>query len=334
MTQISSIADGLPQPSSRGAYNGGIAAGIGAGALWGLVFLAPEFAGEFGPLQLSIGRYLCYGLIAAALILPRWHVVTRQLDKRTWFDLIWLALAGNALYYVLLSSAVQNGGIALTSLVNGFLPVAVTIVGARERGAVPLRILVPSLLLCVAGGACIAWQAVGIESGSPDRNRWLGLICAFGTLACWAAYAVGNTRALTRVPRVSAQDWNLLMGVVAGIQCLALIPLAIAVEDVRHDSEAWLRFGLVSLGVALLASIAGNALWNRMSRVLPLTLIGQMILFQSLFALVYGLMWEQRFPTLLESVGLALVATSVFACVAAHRRLPAAMQGAIATRAA
>ena len=34
----------------------GIACGIGAGALWGLVFLAPELASAFNPLQLTVGR--------------------------------------------------------------------------------------------------------------------------------------------------------------------------------------------------------------------------------------------------------------------------------------
>jgi hypothetical protein len=34
--------------------------------------------------------------------------------------LIWLAFTGNTLYYILLSTAVQTGGIAMTSLVTGF----------------------------------------------------------------------------------------------------------------------------------------------------------------------------------------------------------------------
>jgi len=63
----------------------------------------------------------------------------------------------------------------------------------------------------------------------------------------------------------------------------------------------------------------GNALWNRMSRLLPLTLVGQMILFETLFALVYAFLWEQRLPTLLETIAFALVVASVASCLAAHR---------------
>ena len=49
----------------------GVAYGMGAAALWGLVFLAPQLASAFGPLQLTIGRYLAYGLLSLVLIAPR-----------------------------------------------------------------------------------------------------------------------------------------------------------------------------------------------------------------------------------------------------------------------
>ena len=44
--------------------------GIAAGALWGLVFLAPQLLAGFSPLQLSVSRYLAYGTVAALLLAP------------------------------------------------------------------------------------------------------------------------------------------------------------------------------------------------------------------------------------------------------------------------
>jgi drug/metabolite transporter (DMT)-like permease len=74
------------------------------------------------------------------------------------------------------------------------------------------------------------------------------------------------------------------------------------------------------MGMAVLASIVGNALWNRMSRLLPLTLIGQMILFETMFGLLYGFVWEQRLPTTLELIALVSIVASVLLCLSAHRR--------------
>ncbi|WP_369346087.1 hypothetical protein [Asaia platycodi] len=45
----------------------GVLCGAGAGALWGLVFLAPELARDFPPLDLAAGRYLAYGSSRCAL---------------------------------------------------------------------------------------------------------------------------------------------------------------------------------------------------------------------------------------------------------------------------
>nr|WP_253937950.1 EamA family transporter [Dickeya dadantii] len=126
-----------------------------------MVFLAPELVRAFSPLQIAIGRYVAYGLISLVLLALHGSSLMRRLTRREWFALGWLSLAGNTLYYILLSSAVQMAGIAVTSLVIGFMPVVVTLIGSRDRGAVPLRRLLPSLLMCAAGALCIGWQALG-----------------------------------------------------------------------------------------------------------------------------------------------------------------------------
>lgn len=304
-------------PPSNRTYLG-VLCGAGAGALWGLVFLAPELVRGFTPLQLAIGRYLAYGLLSAVLIAPRWQAILPMLGRRDWLSLGWLALAGNTLYYILLAAAVQTGGIAMTSLVIGFLPVAVTIIGSRDSGAVPLHLLMPSLLLCAAGAVCIGWQALAASAAGAEQLT--GLLCAIGALASWTAFAVGNSRCLARLDRVSTQEWNLLTGLVTGAQAVVLIPLTLLTDPVVHAAAAWTQLAAVSIGVAVLASILGNALWNRMSRLLPLTLVGQMILFETLFALIYGFLWEQRLPVPLEIAAFGLVVASVLSCIAAHRR--------------
>lgn len=110
---------------------------------------------------------------------------------------------------------------------------------------------------------------------------------------------------------------------VTGGQALALIPATLAIGDAGHDAAAWGRLAAVAAGVAVLASILGNLLWNRMSRLLPLTLVGQMILFETLFALIYGFLWERRLPTAPECVAFVLVVLSVTSCILAHRKVEA-----------
>ncbi|WP_440222910.1 DMT family transporter [Dokdonella sp. MW10] len=297
----------------------GIACGAGAGALWGLVFLAPALVSDFAPLQLTVGRYAFYGLLSLLLVAPLWRRLCVSLGRREWVALATLAFAGNALYYVLLASAVQLGGIAMTSLVIGFLPVAVTIIGSRDAGAVPLRRLAPSLLLCTAAALCIGWESVAGPASGDATRKLIGLLCGIGALVSWTWFAVSNSRWLARLPGITAHEWNLLIGVMTGAQALLLAPVALVLYREPHAAQAWAMLAGVSIGVAVLASLVGNALWNRMSRLLPLTLVGQMILFETVFALLYGLAWERRWPTLLESVAFALVVLGVLSCLAAHR---------------
>ncbi|WP_343684799.1 DMT family transporter [Asticcacaulis sp.] len=292
----------------------GVGSGVIAGALWGLVFLTPELAAGFTPLQLSAGRYLAYGLIAAVLIAPRWNRVRTLIDMKGWRALIRLSLLGNILYYVCLAQAVQSGGVAMTTLIIGLLPVSVAVLGRHDTGSAPLRRLALPLALGVAGIACTVWGSIGGTSGSL-----FGIVCAFGALIAWTLYAVDNSRWLSRLDTVSSQDWSLLTGLVTGALALVLAVPAFLLPPGTHSGAQWWGFAGLMAGVALLCSVIGNAFWNHASRLLPMTLVGQMILFETLFALLYGFLWEGRWPHLSEVVAMGLLCGSVLTCAAAHR---------------
>lgn len=317
--EMNTFPDAVATPGQKNIPLG-LLCGAAAGALWGLVFLSPELAQEFSPLDLAAGRYLAYGLIAVALIAPRWNHHRQYLTKRDWFVLFWLSFLGNSFYYVMLSCAVQTGGIALTSLVIGFMPVAVTIIGSSDHDAPSLWRLAPSLIFCVAGACCVGWQVFS----APGSNSVLGLACAIFALISWTGYAIGNSRALVRLQHVSSHDWNLLTGVMTGAQSLLLLPAAWLLDPRSHSPESWEFFALLSISVAVVASICGNAFWNKMSRLLPLTMTGQMILFETFFALIYGFLWERRAPHPMELAAFSFIVLGVLSCIAAHKRVQTA----------
>lgn len=297
----------------------GVFYGMLAGALWGGIFLAPKLVPDFSALQLSTARYLTYGLISLIIIGPRLKRVSAHFGAREWIELGWLSMIGNIAYYVFISTAVKLSGVAFTSIIIGFLPVAVTIIGSRDHGAVSLKRLWPSLAFGAMGIIGISWQSLTENDAGLDVSRVIGLACALGALASWTAFAVGNARWLSRLHDVSADDWNMMTGVVTGGLALALAIPAFGFGGGSHNSGDWLHFVAVAAGLGFTASILGNALWNRMSRLLPLTMVGQMILFETLFALLYGFLWEGRGPTLIEVVAICSVVLSVILCMRAHR---------------
>lgn len=302
----------------------GIANGMAAGALWGMVFLAPAVLHGFGALQLAVGRYLVYGLVAVLLLAPRWGQLRAVVGIAQWRQLAALSVVGNLLYFVFLATAVQWAGGAAAALIVGMVPVLVAVVGSRAPAAVPLRALLPSLALCVAGTALVAWSALqhgggsGVETGIGQRA--LGLLCALAALVSWALYAVANVHAMRANPQLSGHDWSLLTGVATGALTLVLLPLALWWGPHGQAAADWLRFAGVSVALAIGASVIGNACWNRATRHLPLSLGGQLIVFETLFALLYGFAWQQRWPDPAQWLAVALLVAGVVLCARVHAR--------------
>lgn len=305
----------------------GVACGLGAGALWGLVFLAPKVAPEASPLLMSAGRYLAYGLIAAAILAPRWGRVKGALDAASWRGLVWLSLAGNIVYYLFLVVSVHLAGVAASALIVGMVPVAVAVWGLRDPDAPPLSRSAPPIVLAAVAVALIGWGAFHGQGGHGGRGSapegdlqrtLIGLACALAALVSWSIYAIGNSRWMARLPHVSAHDWSLLTGVVTGGLALLLVIPAVLI-GLPANGDQWMRLAGVSLGVAVFASILGNALWNQASRLLTLSMLGQMIVFETLFAFLYGFLWEGRGPEALEIVAIGLMIVSVVWCVRAHK---------------
>ena len=305
----------------------GVLCGLLAGAMWGMVFIVPALLTSFTALEMACGRYIAYGAIAAGLMLPRLPALLRRLDRGDIVAMIKHALAGNIVYYMLLALGVRLAGVSATSLIIGVLPISITLMGQKDHGSVPLKQLMLPLLLVVAGIACINVDVFthAPGHGAPLADKLLGVLCAVGALLCWTWYSVDNARYLKRNPHFSSGEWSALYGVSSGLIALAIALPALAVfhADVTGagavaSGRDWTLFWIVNALLALGASVIGNQLWNVASRKVPLTLSGQLILFETLFALLYGFVYRQQLPRALEVGAMVLLAVGVMWSVRIH----------------
>ncbi|WP_397453319.1 DMT family transporter [Pseudomonas sp. NA-150] len=298
----------------------GLTCGVAAGSCWGVIFLGPALTPGLSGTQFALLRFLCYGLFSVVLLLPRWRKVCAGLTRADWVSLFWLSLIGNLFYYSLVGTGVQQVGVATTSLIVGLIPVLVALAGRRDANAVPMARLAPSLCCVTAGVALISFHALSQENPVGEAiNSKLGLLCAAGALFSWSWYAVSNARRLA-VAQVSAHDWALLTGVMTGAQSLLLAVPLLGADLHGYDTHTLINYWLVAAGVALLASVVGGALWNQASRLLPLALSGQVLVIETLAALLLGFLWEQRLPSALESMAILLLVTGVAWCLWCHQR--------------
>jgi len=300
----------------------GVIFAIVTGALWGLVFVAPKTVTAFSPLMLVAGRYLVYGLLALGLVLFRLRQILPLLTAKNLAIAFGLAIIGNTLYYLLLTNAILLAGVPIATLIIALMPVTIALVGCLQKGAVPFMRLAPALTLGTAAIALITLDAFGTGLSLGTAGPIIGMVLAMGALLSWTGFAVGNSFFLERHADISSEDWNLIIGLVTGLQGLALMPVALNHAPLPTDTSLWLNFLFVCVAIAFFASLVANALWNRVSRLLPLTLVGPMVLFETLFALLYGFAWEQRLPQFLEIAPMLLMLASVLLSIRAHRTQP------------
>ncbi|RQZ17696.1 DMT family transporter [Burkholderia sp. Bp9031] len=302
----------------------GVVYGVLAGALWGMVFLVPRLMTDFSPLLLSAGRYAMYGLVSLAAALPAARSLLARLTREDLVALAKLALIGNVAYYMLLSGAVHLIGIAPSSLIVGVLPVTVTLAGLGDRGAVSLRRLAAPLALVIAGIVCINIDLFTSEAAQATTlgQKLAGIACASGALASWTWYAVANARYLQRHHHFGGNEWSVLWGVVTGLiggLCwLAILALPAGTVQAAVPASRWQLFWLLNLALAIGASWLGNGLWNAASKRLPLTLSGQLIVFETVFAMLYAFVYDHRMPRGLEIAALALLLAGVYGSVRRH----------------
>ncbi len=314
----------LPSTMPNRALWTGTLYACAAGLMWGLVFVAPLLLPQYPAVLLSMGRYVAFGLIALPLA---WldRVRLRELRRADWLEALKLSAVGNLLYYLCLSAAIQRAGGPLPTMIIGTLPVVIALVSNRRDalrdGRMPWRRLAPSLVLIAAGIGCVnqaEWQQLS-RAGPVDLVRYAtGALLAIGAVACWTWYPIRNADWLRHHADRSPSTWATAQGLATGPLAaigLALYGLYQSVEPGPDHTgllgpTPQLFLGLM-LAIGLFASWLGTLCWNQASQRLPTSLVGQLIVFETLSALAYAFVLRGHLPPLLSLAGVALLVTGV-----------------------
>jgi len=214
-------------------------------------------------------------------------------------------------------------------------------------GRLPWRRLAPSLLLIAAGIACVNHvelarlqaevatplpgagtiaDAAANASAAQDLSRYaLGALLAVGAVACWTWYPIRNADWLRAHADRSPRAW-------ATAQGLATLPLAALgfalfwawneaggeAQGAQGQQAFEMPFGPtpglflgLMFSIGLFASWLGTLCWNEASQRLPPSLVGQLIVFETLAALSYAWVLRGRWPDGFTLAGAALLVAGV-----------------------
>ena len=301
----------------------GVLYALVAGLMWGLVFVAPQMLPEYPAALLSVGRYLAFGMIALPLA---WvdRAGLRQLTRADWLEALKLAAVGNLLYYLCLAAAIQRAGGPLPTMLIGTLPVVIAISANlrdhRRDGRLPWLRLLPSLLLIAIGIGCVnsvELEALRQDSGADLGRYASGALLACLAVVCWTWYPLRNADWLRDHPGRSPRTWATAQGVATlplaliGFGLLWLLPGVAESGFVIPLGPQPARFLLLMAAIGLFASWLGTLCWNEASQRLPTALVGQLIVFETLAALVYAYLWRSEVPAILTLLGVLLLVAGV-----------------------
>ena len=277
--------------------------------------------GHFGMVDITAARFAVFGAISGLAVFAR-PAAVRWPNGQQALAALGLSVLGFSGYYLLLAFGIAAAGTEVPSLIIGTIPVWMMLLG-RPAG-LRMRALLPGLVLTGAGIALMIWGAwsahhgAGGDSGNGARFGW-GIALALCSMASWTVYGLLNAKWLQRHAELNATDWANWLGIATGLGALLLWLVAgndVATLQSQPDGMLFIWIALAGgFGSSWLATI----LWNIASQRLSASLCGQLIVSETLFALLYSFVWDGRWPQATEWVAALLFVLGILASIKAHR---------------
>lgn len=298
----------------------GIAAGLAAGALWALVFLAPSMVYGMSAVDLTAGRFLSYGALSLCLMLVMRKSVWP--NARQALAAAGMSVLGYSGYYLLLVLAIRDAGTVVPSLVIGTIPIWMLLLGRPTH----LRIgaLLPGLLLTAMGLGLMVFSSLGSANAADILgvpNFWRGAVFSVASMALWTAFGLLNAAWLKLHPEVSAMTWANWLGIATGLGALLL--WMAAGSDVKvllaQPERAWTVTLLIATGLG--SGWLATLLWNVASQRLSASLCGQLIVSETIFALLYSFVYSGQWPATTQLVAAVFFVAGILASTRAHHQL-------------
>ena len=292
----------------------GVMAGLGAGALWGLIFVMPRMLGDYSGVDMTAGRFIAYGVLAACVMALGWRRRPRPTLRQAGAAL-GLSILGFSAYFLLLVLAIQDAGTEVPTLIIGTIPLWVMLLG--KPVALRWRGLLPGLVLTLAG-LLLMMSATQSGPAGQGGHFYRGVALACAAMASWTLFALLNAAWLKRNPQVNATDWANWLGIAAGLGAFLLwwvagsdLPKLAAQPDLG-------LFALLCLGTGFGSAWLATILWNLASQRLSASLCGQLIVSETVFALLYSFAWDGQWPSLVQLAACALFILGILASIKAH----------------
>jgi drug/metabolite transporter (DMT)-like permease len=294
----------------------GVLFALGACFIWGLIFVVPQFMIGFSPIEVALGRYSLYGVISFTIFLRALARGACRHSQAIWSKALYFSLISTIVYYTFVVLSLRYSSPAMCALILGTSPIMIAFYGNwREREVSFKSLLLPSILI-IAGLLII--NLPHLQASEVPSFYILGLVFSFLAAIAWSTYVLINSKFIKRHPEVCPSEWSTLLGV-STLFWVALCTAILAIffkEQLHFEkyfilNEELIRFLGGSAILGLLCSWVGAFLWNKASISLPISLAGQLTIFETIFGVLFVYIVSQTIPCFRESIGIAVLLTAI-----------------------
>lgn len=281
----------------------GIFYALGACLVWGLIFVVPQFMSSFNAIEIAVGRYLVYGIASLLFFIK----IKQRYPFVVWKKAFLYSFIFCVGYYPCLIMGLRYASPAISALLMGMGPITIALYGNLKQKECSFKSLIfPSIFIFLG---LVFVNAPALQNADTPLNYFLGLFGCLCALITWTWYVVANVQFLKSRPEITPNIWATLNGVATLAMVLLFIGSSSYGISFEKYSDKSFLLGCIVLGV--ICSWFGIFLWNKATACLPVSLAGQLTIFETIFGILYFYTLEQGLPPLMELIGIVLFLVAI-----------------------
>lgn len=294
----------------------GIFYGLISNLIWSLTFIIPKVLTGFTSFEITIGRYLIYGLLSLVLYIFFERKTFCGYDYKIWLRAFAYAFAGNIGYFGFVVVGIKLAGAPISALITGILPITMAVYGNLLRREFPFSRLITPFILIMVGLVLVNWDPIlwgGLSKDVLNYKLILGVLAVFFSVGLWTWYGVSNANFLKKNPQISSSSWSTLIGVNCLIMVLIFLLLSMSmgkgiinVDKIMQSGYNFFFFVIGSIILGVVVSWSANLIWYKAALLLPVTIAGQLIVTSTIFTLVFVYIIDARMPSWFEIIGIIM----------------------------
>jgi len=294
----------------------GIVFALGACFVWGLIFVIPQFMEGFSSIEIALGRYFFYALISVLIFARSRLSGTFRYPLSIWIKAVSFALLCSIGYFTFVVLALRYSTPAITALILGISPISIAFYGNwRQKECTYKSLMLPSVLILVG---LIVINLPHISTTESPSEYFMGLGCCFMALVLWTWYAVANSEFLKNTPQMQSSDWSTLVGIGNLFWVIVCGSTIIIFDGDQINVNKYLTFSAelkhYLIGCCVLGCVCswvGAYLWNTACYYLPVSLAGQLMVFETIFGVAFVYILKQDLPPQMEWLGMTILISAV-----------------------